>query len=237
MSKKDVAVRDEGAVIPQTPMDFIGRVIENPDFDTDKLEKLVDLQERFEDREAERAFNAAMSEFQSLAPTIARNKEGAHKIKYAPLDDIMRAIQPALTETGLSVRFSTEFLDNGDYIKAICTVAHKKGHHEKSEIVVPVDAKQVANSSQKMGSANSYAKRYALSNALNLAYSESDDDAYSLYETINEDQVIVLNDLLKETNSNIGGFLKYAGAAKVEDISSAKYDDLVAMLERKRDGK
>lgn len=234
MAEKKVAVVEERAVaVPETPMDFISRMLEDPNFDPEKLEKMVELQERWEDRQAIKAFNEALAAFQDAVPRIEKLKKGAHDILYAPLDDIMRTIQPALSANGLSVRFNTNMIDR-DTIEAQCIVSHKAGHSETSSIVVPVDGKQVANSSQKMGSANSYAKRYALSNALNLAFSEGDDDAYSLYETINEDQAIVINDLLEETGSDRKAFLKYARAAKIEDISTARYDELVSMLKRKQ---
>ena len=234
---KEVTVAQENAVVErplETPMDFIGRLLDDPNFDPEKLEKMVELQERWEDRKAVREFNEALAAFQDAVPRIEKVKKGAHDILYAPLDDIMRTIQPALSANGLSVRFNTNMVDR-ETIEAQCIVSHRGGHSETSSIVVPVDAKQVANSSQKMGSANSYAKRYALSNALNLAFSEGDDDAYSLYETISDDQAIVLRDLLDETKSDVKAFLKYAGAAKIEDISTARYESLVKMLERKRD--
>ena len=218
--KQEVVTLSEGESIPAslTPMELISRLAGEEGFDPAKLEKLMDLQERWEDRKARRSFNDAMASFQEEAPRITKSKEGAHNIRYAPLDDIMKQIQPALTANGLAVRFSTEFIDR-ETLKAVCIVSHRDGHTEESEIVVPIDSKQVANSSQKMGWANSYAKRYALSNALNLAFTEGDDDGVALYETINEDQAIVIRDLLDETKSDVEAFLKYAGAAKIDDSS------------------
>lgn len=231
VTKKDTAVAVEAAA--QTPMDFIGRAASDPNFDVSKLDKLMELQERWEERQAHKAFNKALADFQAAAPGVVKTAKGAHDIKYAPLDVIMQAIQPVLTGFGLSVRFDTEWID-ADTLKAICIVSHEDGHTETSSIVIPIDSKMVANSSQKMGAANSYAKRYALSNALSLAFIEEDDDAVGLYETISEDQQTVINDLLAETNSDRDAFLKYARAKRVQDISTTKYDSLVAMLKRKQ---
>src|SRR5690606_35801072 len=113
----------------------------------------MSLQERWEDREAERQFNAALAKFQEECPRIARNKKGARDIRYAPLDYIMATIQPVLSKHGLSVRFSTSW-ENMGYLTATCTVSHVAGHSKDSQITIPVDDKMVANSSQKMGSAN-----------------------------------------------------------------------------------
>ena len=216
-----------------TPMQLIAQVIENPAFDVDRLDKLMSLQERWEDRQAERAYNAAVAAFQKECPRIARNKKGAHDIKYAPLDTIMETIQPILSENGLSVRFSTNWETQG-YLKAICTVSHISGHSKSSEITIPVDDKMAANSSQKMGSANSYAKRYALSNALNLAFAEIDKDATDLSEKITADQATVLNDLIAEIKlpaARKNAFLRWAKAKSVDEIPASVYDDAKRYLE------
>ena len=232
--KKDKAV----VTVDPTPMQLISQVVENPDFDVAKLEKMMDLQERWEDRQAERQFNEAVTQFQRECPNIVRSRKGAHDIKYAPLDEIMRTIQPVLTEHGLAVRFSTRW-DHQGYITAVCTVSHEAGHSEESEITIPVDDKMSANSSQKMGSANSYAKRYALSNALNLAFAEDDTDAANLAEKITEDQAVVINDLLDELNlpaQRRNAFLKWAKAKSVEDIPRSFFKDAERYLTEIRDG-
>lgn len=225
--KKDVVIVDP------TPMQLISQVVENPDFDVAKLEKMMDLQERWEDRKAERDFNAAIAAFQAEVPQIVRGRRGAHDIMYAPLDDILKTIQPLLTAEGLSVRFSTEMLDSKT-LRAICTVSHISGHSEASEMTVPVDDKMVANSSQKMGSANSYAKRYALANALNLAFMENDNDATNLHEKITEDQATFISDLIEETGADKRRFLKWLSVLAVEDIPAKYYEQAVAELEAKR---
>lgn len=228
-----IETEEKSIVVEQTPMQFIAQAIQQPDFNVENLEKLMDLQERYEDRQAIRAFNAALANFQDEVPRINRDKKGGHNIMYAPLDTIMKTIQPFLSKHGLSVRFSTKFFENAQYIEAICTVSHKDGHAEQSTITVPVDSKMVANSSQKMGSANSYAKRYALANALNLAFTEDDDDAAGLYETVTEDQATEIEDLIKETKSDRAAFLKWAGVSSVDDIPQKHYKSAVSTLRRK----
>ena len=48
----------------------------NPEFDVEKLEKLMDLQEREMSRLALVAFNQAFAEMQSQIPTVAKSKKG-----------------------------------------------------------------------------------------------------------------------------------------------------------------
>lgn len=238
-SKKEVIEAESAEVAPVelTPMQLISQVVENPDFDVDKLDKMMQLQERWEDRQAARQFNDSLSRFQAECPKIIKDKKGAHDIKYAPLDTIMATIQPALSAHGLSVRFSTSWAAEG-YLTAVCTVSHGSGHSEASEITIPVDDKMSANSSQRMGSANSYAKRYAMSNALNLAFVEHDNDAADLSKKINEDQATVINDLIAEIKlpeARKKAFLKWAKANTIEEIPAAMYDDAKRYLEDLRD--
>ena len=141
--------------------------------DADQLEKLMTLQERWEANQARKAFDAAMADFQAHCPIIKKTRE-ADRYWYAPLDEVLRTIRPHLEATGLSVRFSTE--TEGPVITAICTVSHRDGHSEVSHFTAPIDEQMRVNETQKMGSANTYAKRYALMNALNLAAGNEDDD-------------------------------------------------------------
>lgn len=113
-------------------------------------------------------------------------------------------------------------------------MSHVAGHSKSSEITIPVDDKMAANSSQKMGSANSYAKRYALSNALNLAFAETDTDAANLSAKITTDQATVLTDLIEEIKlpaARKNAFLKWAKAKSVDEIPASVYDDAKRYLE------
>jgi hypothetical protein len=56
---------------------------------------------------------------------------------------------------------------------------HKDGGAFNRSVTVPVDSAMRANDTQKMGSAISYAKRYALTAALNLIVSDHDDNGGS----------------------------------------------------------
>jgi len=235
----DIAVSDAvpanqmQATASMNPMAIIQQVASQPGLDVGTMEKLMDLSERWEKRQAVHAFNAALASFQGGCPRIAKTRSGNHNIKYAPLDEIMNTIQPHLSANGLSVRFSTT-MDTPGLIRAVCTVSHIDGHSESSEITIPVDDKMAANSSQKMGSANSYAKRYALGNALNLAFLEDDTDAENLYETLTDDQAANIEALLEEVGADRKGFLKWARANSIEEIAANKYSRCVKELEKRR---
>lgn len=149
----------------------------------EKLDKLFDLAERYEANEARKAFAAALSDFQADVPpivetklaTVAMKGGGSYSYNYADLDVIMRTIRPLLGKHGLSVRYDAETSEDGRRIRSTCYVMHRDGHTETTSFVVPVDEAMKVNDSQKMGSANAYACRYNVVNALGLTTGEDDD--------------------------------------------------------------
>jgi len=169
--------------VPPNPLAMLADALE-AGHDVEKLGALMDLAERYEANEARKAFAGALSKFQADCPDIIENRTASvhtdtadWTYRYADLDQIMRTIRPTLKACGLSVRFNTEIGEDGKRIKSLCTVQHRDGHAEVSEFVAPVDERLKINDSQKMGSANSYASRYNLCNALGLTSGEDDDGA------------------------------------------------------------
>jgi hypothetical protein len=158
------------------PMQMLGAALDRGMSVAD-LGPLMDLVERDQANKARVAFMAAMADFQAVCPTIKKTKR-ADRYVYAPLDQVLRTIRPHLESNGLSIRFDTEMTDNS-IITAICTVSHRNGHSEVSHFAAPIDSEMRVNDTQKVGSANSYARRYALMNALNLVASNEDDDGFT----------------------------------------------------------
>ena len=200
--------------------------------DADQLGKLMDLQERYQANQARIAFSSAMSDFQAHCPTILKSKK-ADRYSYAPLDEILRTIRPHLDTCGLSIRFST--LTTGLIITALCTISHRDGHSEQSEFAAPVDSNMKVNDTQKMGSANSYAKRYALMNALNLVASDEDDDGYRAgVEFIAKEQADLLRADIEKLKINLPKYLECIPAKSLDEIPAAKLSKALSLVERKR---
>ncbi len=171
---QEIATKVENLPVAPSPLTILQGAIDKG-IDAEQLSQLMDLQERYEANQARKAFAGAMADFQANCPTIRKTKR-ADRYVYAPMDEVLRTIRPHLDAAGLSIRFTTE--TTGLIITAICTVSHRDGHSEISQFAAPVDEDMRVNDTQKMGSANSYAKRYALMNALNLVASAEDDDGF-----------------------------------------------------------
>src|SRR5690606_16903552 len=89
-----------------TPMQLL-QVAMDQGADIDRLEKLMDLQQRWEAGEAKKAYITAMADFRSRAPEIARTRD-AHNSKYAGLAETLATIKSLLSECGLSHSWKTE---------------------------------------------------------------------------------------------------------------------------------
>lgn len=212
-----------------TPMQLMQAMIERGT-DPDQLEKMLALQERWEAKEARKAFAGAMAQFQADCPTVYKSK-AADRYNYAPLDEILRTIRPHLDHAGLSVRFNTR-MDEGN-VTAICTVSHRDGHSETSEFSAPVDRGMKVNATQQVGSANTYAKRYALCNALNLVGSDFDDDGQTAMKPVEamatEEQLAVIQDF-RDAGTIPDVTLKWLD--KQENLTEKQATTLIAKLKK-----
>lgn len=226
-----------------SPTDLIRAVIEKgvTAESVGVVERLVALQERMDAKSAEREFASAFVKLQSEMPAIQAtkivpDKYNKPKFRFAPFEDIMAVVKPVLQRNGFTLTFSMDFKD-GRIIQT-CTLMHVGGHSRSNQFMARVGSGPPgASDAQSDGAASTYAKRFALCNALNIV-TEVDtdgrpDDARAEGAPIAEDQAIYLRELVKETKSDEAAFLKFAGASTYEAIGSAKYDMLVAALKKK----
>jgi hypothetical protein len=122
----------------------------------------------------------ALIEFQSKAPSIAKTNQGyKDRYRYADLADIWALIQPLLTESKLAVIQTTKECQEG--ITIVTTLAHESGEwirgelHMTPSVTLEGGAVHVAIDPQSVGSAITYARRYALGAILGLVMDEDDD--------------------------------------------------------------
>lgn len=229
----DLAVINENGeahpVAGNMPMKLVEMAV-SKGADIDQLSKLMDMQERWEAREARKAYLDAFAQFQSIAPTITKNKEG-HNSKYAPLGDIAKTIQTSLRECGLSFRF--EIQDEGALITVRCIVSHRDGHSESTSMTSEPDTSGSKNGIQSRGSTVTYLQRYSLIGALGLTTADADMDGRIAHDIITEDQAAEIKKRLEKTNSNVAKFCAAIGIADVDSMPSSKFAQADKVLKRK----
>lgn len=92
------------------------------------------------------------------------------KSRYAPLNEVLNLVRPILTKYGLAVIQNPS--TQGESVTVTTIIIHESGEWIKLD---PLTLKADKNTAQGVGSAITYARRYALSAALGIS-SEDDDD-------------------------------------------------------------
>lgn len=164
-------------------LEVIARAARDPNVDIDKMERLLEMQERVIAREARAAYSVALAELQPNLPVISErgkilNGKGDTQSTYALWEDVNQAIRPLLAETGFSLSFRTGRADDGQ-ITVTGVLAHKEGHSEETTITLPSDGSGSKNAVQAVASSTSYGKRYTAFALLNITSRGEDDDGGS----------------------------------------------------------
>tara|TARA_R110000764_G_scaffold62357_1_gene132588 strand:+ start:186 stop:1022 length:837 start_codon:yes stop_codon:yes gene_type:complete len=161
----------------------IERLATDPNSDLSKLEKMMDMQERVLDKQAEQAFAASMAAMQSEMPRVFELAQG-HNLTYARLEDINDTIRPVLEKHGFCVTFAT----NQDDLKAVKVTAicsHKLGAKQETSLILPLDTSGSKNAVQAVGSTVSYGKRYTMCALLNIS-TGNDNNGFELGKSAGE---------------------------------------------------
>jgi len=227
-----VSMNKESSLSPLVQAAMSGQV------DTDKLNQLLDIQQRYEAIEAEKLYNNAVAQFKSEELILDKNKDvkyGNTEYSHITLGYALSKVNPVLSKYGLSISWSTKQADGGIYVT--CKLSHSAGHFEESTLHSPPDGSGGKNSIQAIGSAVTYLKRYTAFSLLGLESADADDDGKGSedeIEYLSEEQIANLQALIEEVNADESKFLAWLKVTSLSDIQAAAYDDCVRQLERKR---
>jgi len=191
---KPVPIANESQSI--TPLRLIEMAL-STNADIDKLEKLLELKERWDKEQARKSFIKSMSDFQSECPIIIKStlggltREGTVAYKFASLDQIVTETKELIHKNGFSFMMRTKTLETT--VEVTCIVKHIDGHSEETTITLPLAAKTgVMSPPQVVAATLTYAKRYSFCNAFGIMTGEQDTDGaiplmYEEFESIIKD--------------------------------------------------
>jgi hypothetical protein len=176
--EQQLMAQSTGAV---TPVDLLRRALDSG-ADLDRLERLMDLQQRYEENEARKAYVADMAAFKLNPPEIVKDKLVGYKNKdgtvtgytHATLGNVTGAIIAGLAQQGFSHRWDTE--QQGANVAVTCILTHRMGHSERTTLTAAKDDSGKKNNIQQMASAITYLQRYTLLAATGLATKDQGDD-------------------------------------------------------------
>ena len=153
----------------------IQQMVTSGNFDVSVARELLDMQKDFMRHQAIINYNNDFSLMSKEIPVIAKSKK-AHNTSYAPLEDIVKVVQPILSKYGFSVSFTTE-QQGLEAVTVNCILQHKDGHSTSTALMLPTKAvNNSMNAMQAIGAAISYGKRYTICGILNIATAQDDDN-------------------------------------------------------------
>lgn len=205
----------------------------------EKLERLLAVQERWEDRNAEREFNVALHEFQADCPAIVKDAN-AHNSRYATYEHLKKSIRQYMDRHGFSDSYDNEVNDQGQICAVVCRLSHIGGHSRITRFPVTPDTSGSKNHIQAVGSAQSYGRRYALVAALGLVIAEEMDDdgqAAGAGPLIDPEKANELDSLLGELEALEKGaakrFIGWAGVADVAELPETRAAECERLIKAK----
>ena len=224
-----------------TPMSLIADAQSNG-ADIEKMQQLFELQLRWEENEAKKAYNDAMTKFKSETFVMKKDGNASFKTKnggemqysYITLANVIEIVVPLLSKYGFS--HSWEPKQNGQTVHVTCKVSHMMGHSESVTLCSGLDTTGLKNNIQMIGSTVTYLQRYTFMAILGLASTDQDNDGKSSpqVEYISATQAADINALITELKINEEGFLNFLGCGSVETIPATQYKRAVSALESKR---
>lgn len=160
----------------------IERLATNQATDVDKLQKMIELQERLLDRQAQDEFRISMSEAQSEMRSVAKDAYNPQtRSRFASHEALDDALRPVYTKYGFSQSFDTADSPLPEHVRVVCEVSHRGGFTRPYHIDIPADGKgakggDVMTKTHATVSAVSYGMRTLNRMVWNVATGEGDDD-------------------------------------------------------------
>lgn len=215
----------------------------NQGYNPEGVKILAEIYERWEAKEAEKAFNQALLLFQEECPAITKSqrisfvtkKGGNFESKFAPLPATMAQIRPLLRKHGFVVTFNSQRQEK--QVSVICKLSHSQGHTTETRFEIPNESAPLISDAHSAASAVSFAERYSLQLALGLVPQVDDDGktAFVSKGVITAQQAEQLAALVKETDSNNDAFWNFAGVSELDALPASDFNKVhQALLTRKK---
>lgn len=218
-------------------LNVIERASRDPSVDIDKLERLLQMSERVQARDAEQAFNIAMNAAQAEMRPIAANASNPQtKSRYATFDKLDKALRPIYTAHGFSMSYDEGDSPKPEHVRVLCYVAHNAGHTRTYHRDMPADGKgakggDVMTKTHAAGAAGSYGARYLLKGIWNVAVGEEDNDGNGA--PVNREQFETLIGLKDAVGADLARFCRLYDINGLQHLPASKYEDAVAKLRQK----
>jgi len=226
--------RDEMEAQNAQPMvSMIERIASDPNVPIEKLERMLDMQERIQTGQRKAEHAEAKAAAMADMPSVPMNGKGHNGRPYSTLKDITSTTRPVLSKHGLALTFDVQ-VDNGQII-VTAILTHRNGHDERVSIPLPADNSGSKNAVQGIGSSQTYGQRYTAQAILGLSLGDDveDDGAGGGGERITEDQFNALRDLLEQAGADEARMCAFFKVQHLGELPASKYGQADALLRSK----
>ncbi|WP_083942820.1 ERF family protein [Sphingomonas soli] len=219
-------------------LDVIARAARDPNVDIDKMERLIAMQERVQDRSARASYFAALSVMQPGLPVVSerggiKDRNGNVQSTYALWEDVNEAIRPILAEHGFALTFRVRRADAEISVTGV--LSHRDGHFEETELTLPTDASGSKNAVQAVGSSTSYGKRYTAFALLNITTTGEDDDGRRGGDPtpVSLEQLDELQRRASEVGADLRRFCAHLKVHSLAVLPASRYGEALRKLDLK----
>ena len=222
---------------------MIANAARDPAVDIEKFERLMSLRERASLADARRAFYAALARAKGEFGPILKTRQvdyphkdggGRTSYRYEELADIGAVVDPVLSKHGLSYRHKST--QEGGKIRVTCILSHEDGYSEENSLEGVEDKSGLKNPNQAIASTVTYLQRYTLKEALGIGAGRDDDVVGLAPEdpVIEADDVVYIETLIRDTESNLAIFLETIGAPSIAEMRTSQFKRATALLNEKK---
>lgn len=217
-----------------TPMDMLNQAIEKG-ANIDLLERLMTLNERWEQGQAKKAYTEAKAAFKADVPDIVKDKANKqYNSSYASIGNLVNTVNKHLAKYGLDAAWD---IDQSEKITVTCILTHTMGHAERVKMNAPADASGQKNPIQQIKSTITYLRVATFEAVTGIATTEGnkDDDGNGAGDgPISDEQVDDLVALADEIGADKAKFCKFFNINSFAEIPSKQFSKARAALEAKR---
>ena len=228
---KKIVVKADTGIVPQSPIQALTKALESG-IEIEKLEKLLDLQAKYEAMEAKKAFIQAMADFKAVPIVITKDKDNKqYNSRYTSIGNLVNTVLPVMSKSGLSHKWDIEQTDQ--LIKITCIVTHLMGYSEYTTMSAPPDKSGSKNTIQQIKSTRTYLQGATFESAMGLASSDSnlDDDGNSAgLEFVTEEQAEKITTLIQTKGIDVNEVLRSMGCDTIDTIMQSQYKPLISRL-------
>jgi len=248
-----IAPKSRKVMIPGVQQINIGAIMSQAVMagNVEMAEKMLDLYERMEKKQAKKQFDQAMAKFQAECPVIKKtkvvsDKGGKERYRFAPIDSIVDQTGPYIAKNGLSYTVNTH--QDGKMFSVIVTKRHIAGYSEDTEFSIPIGSEEYMSEPQKYGARCTFAKRYAFCNAFGILTGDGDTDAVEENKQVRQEETrpkpraaepkkqepknnsFVIK--VKKRLHDLGAVTEYEALELLHEITGLKWNNLKNVTER-----